>query len=488
MAPPNEPAAVGVVRFSSLHDVPASFVEANGATDPLAPRPGTLSRLHKSLSTFSSSTSLLPHSSSCTFQEPTGTWFQGCYYLVATVGAPFTLSLPNAFARLGWAGGTTTVLVAYLATLWCATRMAHLHEFGGVRRTRYRDLGVAVLGPRLGRALVTCLQLVVNTGMCTIYPVICGQALQGAYTALCGLRAGTHCLPSLSPWIAGFSGAQLLLVVLPDIASLAPVQAAGALTTLGFCFLAVLGCILHGRDADVSYAIAGSVAGRLFPAFSALGSITLLFGNTVLVETQAVLAARPSAVPPMRRAALVGYTVICALVLAVVLSGYWAFGAGVDSLVFNSIRHPIWLVVLGNFLLVGNGLAGYLMFAHSVFDWVDTRIALAHWTGLEYRDSWAVIAKRLSFRWAFVAATGFLAVALPFITDLMGLVGSVGYAPLCFILPCVMWMMARGAALRRWERALCLLIAALFVLVGLLAAVGSAWSIVDHATSYAFFS
>lgn len=73
MAPPNEPAAVGVVRFSSLHDVPASFVEANGATDPLAPRPGTLSRLHKSLSTFSSSTSLLPHSSSCTFQEPTGT-------------------------------------------------------------------------------------------------------------------------------------------------------------------------------------------------------------------------------------------------------------------------------------------------------------------------------------------------------------------------------------------------------------------------------
>lgn len=128
------------------------------------------------------------------------------------------------------------------------------------------------------------------------------------------------------------------------------------------------------------------------------------------------------------------------------------------------------------------------MFAHSVFDWVDTRIALAHWTGLEYRDSWAVIAKRLSFRWAFVAATGFLAVALPFITDLMGLVGSVGYAPLCFILPCVMWMMARGAALRRWERALCLLIAALFVLVGLLAAVGSAWSIVDHATSYAFFS
>lgn len=178
-----------------------------------------------------------------------GTWVQGCCYLVATVGAPFLLSLPASFAALGWAGGTCTVVVSYLAVLWSATRLAHLHELGGVRRTRYRDLGVAVLGPRWGGICVTGLQLAINTGMCTIYPVVCGQALLGLYTAACAAARGgdgASCSTLLSPWIAAFAGAQLFLVVLPDFASLAGVQVFGALTTLGFSFLAVLGSLMHG--------------------------------------------------------------------------------------------------------------------------------------------------------------------------------------------------------------------------------------------------
>lgn len=129
------------------------------------------------------------------------------------------------------------------------------------------------------------------------------------------------------------------------------------------------------------------------------------------------------------------------------------------------------------------------MFAHSVFDWVDTRIALAHWTGLEYRDSGIVILKRLSFRAAFVSLTGFLAVALPFIQDLMGLVGAIGYSPLCFILPCLMWVLSQGRAnLRWWELPLCVTIGALFIFVGTSAAAGAAWGIVENARNYHFFS
>lgn len=129
------------------------------------------------------------------------------------------------------------------------------------------------------------------------------------------------------------------------------------------------------------------------------------------------------------------------------------------------------------------------MFAHSVFDWVDTRIALAHWTGLEYREPAAVVAKRLTFRWVFVAVTGFVAVALPFISDLMGLVGAIGYAPLCFMLPCIMWLMTRRPDQLRWfDRPLSYIIIVLFAVVGALAAIGAAWGLVDHATSYKFFS
>lgn len=116
-----------------------------------------------------------------------------------------------------------------------------------------------------------------------------------------------------------------------------------------------------GRAPGVSYALQGSSADRIFNAFASLGSITLLFGNTVLLETQGTLRGEPSAVPPMLRAVLVAYTIIVALLVAVVVSGYWAFGAAVQPLVLDSITGPAWLLVAANLAVVVNSLAGYLV-------------------------------------------------------------------------------------------------------------------------------
>lgn len=89
--------------------------------------------------------------------------------------------------------------------------------------------------------------------------------------------------------------------------------------------------------------------------------ITLLYGNTVLLETQSTLKADPSAVPPMLRAVTYGYTLVFALLVAVVVSGYWAFGAAVQPLVLDSIGAPVWLVVAANVMVVVNSVAGYLV-------------------------------------------------------------------------------------------------------------------------------
>lgn len=98
------------------------------------------------------------------------------------------------------------------------------------------------------------------------------------------------------------------------------------------------------------------------------------------------------------------------------------------------------------------------VFAHSVFDYVDLKIMLSHWTGcaggregsiagmctpidcllthtclpprcpgpcrLEFEGGPLLLLKRFGFRWLFVLATAGIAVCLPFMGELMGLVGE----------------------------------------------------------------
>lgn len=59
-----------------------------------------------------------------------------------------------------------------------------------------------------------------------------------------------------------------------------------------------------------------------------------------------------------------------------------------------------------------------------MFDYVELKIMLSHWTGLEFQGGPLLLAKRFGFRWAFVGATAAVAVCLPFVGDLMGLIGE----------------------------------------------------------------
>ena len=78
--------------------------------------------------------------------NPTGKWWHAMAMLVCADGAPFLLGLPAAMARLGWAAGLTVLAVAFGCILLAATRLVRLHEHGGKRHNRYRELAQVVLG------------------------------------------------------------------------------------------------------------------------------------------------------------------------------------------------------------------------------------------------------------------------------------------------------------------------------------------------------
>ena len=50
---------------------------------------------------------------------------------------------------------------------------------------------------------------------------------------------------------------------------------------------------------------------------------------------------------------------------------------------------------------------------------------------------------RAILRSLYVVITAFVAVCIPFFADLMGLIGSAGFTPLTFIIPCVLWLKVR---------------------------------------------
>lgn len=70
----------------------------------------------------------------------------------------------------------------------------------------------------------------------------------------------------------------------------------------------------------------------------------------------------------------------------------------------------------------------------------------------------------------------------------MGVLGGIGYAPLCFILPCLMWLQTQRGALPWYEVALCWALIVAFAGVMVLATVGAVRALVVHSSTYQFFS
>lgn len=66
--------------------------------------------------------------------------------------------------------------------------------------------------------------------------------------------------------------------------------------------------------------------------------------------------------------------------------------------------------------------------------------------------------------------------------------GALGYVPLCFVLPCVMWLKTQRGSLSLAQQAVNWAVICVSVLVGLLAAVGSLRSLIVSFSSFQFFS
>lgn len=77
----------------------------------------------------------------------TDSWFQVSFVLTTGINSAYVLGYSGTvMVPLGWIGGVVGLLLATGISLYANTLIAKLHEFGGKRHIRYRDLAGFIYG------------------------------------------------------------------------------------------------------------------------------------------------------------------------------------------------------------------------------------------------------------------------------------------------------------------------------------------------------
>lgn len=74
-------------------------------------------------------------------------WFQVAFILTTGINSAFVLGYPGTvMVPLGWFGGVIGLILATAVSLYANALVAYLHELGGQRHIRYRDLAGFIYG------------------------------------------------------------------------------------------------------------------------------------------------------------------------------------------------------------------------------------------------------------------------------------------------------------------------------------------------------
>ena len=79
----------------------------------------------------------------------TDSWFQVAFVLTTGINNAYVLGYSGTvMVPLGWVGGVIGLILASAISLYANILVAKLHEFGGKRHIRYRDLAGFIYGKR----------------------------------------------------------------------------------------------------------------------------------------------------------------------------------------------------------------------------------------------------------------------------------------------------------------------------------------------------
>ncbi|KAJ7189578.1 hypothetical protein O6H91_08G108600 [Diphasiastrum complanatum] len=373
--------------------------------------------------------------------ESKGNWVHAGYHLTTSIAGPGILSLPFAFATLGWGAGMFALLLAAAVTFYGYTLLSKVleeREAKGRRHLRYRELSSDILGHRWGAYVVAPMQFTVCLGAIVFCALLCGQSLQLIY-----LIYNPNGTLKLYQFIIMATVVIMVLSQLPSFHSLRHLNLLSTILALSYSLCVVCGSIYAGRSKHAppkDYALVGSSLSKTFNSFNGLAVIGTAYGTSIIPEIQATLV--PPVSGKMFKALLLCYSVVLITFISASIAGYWAFGNQSSGNIFQNFAPPNgvqvvpnWLIILAASCVILQLLAIALVYSQPTFEVIEGRMSKVEKGKYGIRN----VLPRLVLRSLFLAFGALIAAMLPFFGDLNALIGSAGFIPLDFILPVILY-------------------------------------------------
>ncbi|KAF6150379.1 hypothetical protein GIB67_034078 [Kingdonia uniflora] len=418
-----------------------------------------------------------------------GSWIHCGYHLTTSIVAPALLSLPFAFASLGWVAGVFALVIGALVTFYSYNLISLVleqHAEKGRRQLRFRDMAEDILGPKWGRYYVGPIQFLVCYGAVVGSTLLGGQCMKTIY-----LVSNPNGNMQLYEFIIIFGCLLLILAQLPSFHSLRHINLISLILCLAYSSCATAGSIHVGKSSEglpKDYSLHGNRVDRVFGVFNAIAIIATTFGNGIIPEIQATLA--PPVKGKMFKGLSVCYAVVTATFFSVAISGYWAFGNRSQGIILSNFLDNGKLLVSKWFLVMTNAFVLIQISAVAVVYLQPTNEVLESTFSDPKSKQFSArnVIPRLISRTLSVVISTTIAAMLPFFGDINALLGAFGFIPLDFILPMVFYNLTYKPSKQGiifWVNSV---IVVVFAVLGVIAAVAAVRQISLDAKNYKLFA
>ncbi|PSS34504.1 Proline transporter like [Actinidia chinensis var. chinensis] len=405
-------------------------------------------------------------------------WFQVGFVLTTGINSAYVLGYSGTImVPLGWIGGVVGLIAATMISLYANSLIAKLHEFGGKRHIRYRDLAGFIYG-RKAYSLTWTLQYVnlfmINTG----YIILAGQALKAVYVLFRddGALKLPYCIT-----ISGIVCA-MFAIGIPHLSALRIWLGFSTFFSLVYIVVAVVLAARDGTEApERDYSIPGTKLSKIFTTIGAAANLVFAFNTGMLPEIQATV--RQPVVKNMMKALYFQFTVGVLPMYAVTFVGYWAYGSQTSTYLLNSVNGPVWVKAVANIASFLQTVIALHIFASPMYEYLDTKYGIKG-SALAVRN----LSFRIVVRVGYLAINTFVAALLPFLGDFMSLTGAVSTFPLTFILANHMYLVAKDHKLTCLQKSWHWLNVCFFGCMSLAAAVAALRLIVLDSKTYHLFA
>lgn len=407
-------------------------------------------------------------------------WYTVGFQTMAALNTAFILGYPALImGNLGWTAGVICTVAAGVISFYNNCLLASLHETGGKRHVRYRDLAGHIYGRHM--YIATWFIQYLNLFIVIIGSIVlAGESLKAIATSF---SVGSDV--TLPGWV-GVAGAVICIFAfsVPTLHALRFFSTCSLLLSCIFTFIGISVALRDGVKANGprDYSVKGSDAKKAFNVLGALSTLAFAFNTGILPEMQATV--KEPSIRNMKKGLGLQFTVGTFPILMLTFVGYWAYGNTVAPYMLNSaVSGPKSALTVANAAAFLQTIVATHIYASPIYEFMDTHFEKKG--GHEWSTQRVIV--RLVTRTTYILLSTFLGALLPFFGDFVALTGALAAFPLESGLVHHMYIKVKGKSFGKkrlaWHWGIVIISTALTLMT---AAAGLRFIIVDSINYHAF--